>query len=216
MHFLLHGGLTVMTMVMAAGLGNASPSHAKKTKEKVVFEFDGSPGEGIPRFVSKGVPIDLHKEPSSKSPIVAIFKEKKGVKIVYTESRCRTLKAGRVKAIAPASLKGYNLGNISFLAKGVHPKETDRETLSFKEGDSFEYLQYASEGGCFIRVKDKVILTDPVECNWLANFGKPSKSFAMVEPGVTEWWVSTPGSGKRKGGWLLVDEKKVGFLPREF
>lgn len=162
-----------------------------------VFEREGWPGEGIPVFATTGRPVTLHAEPSGFSPIVGRLKPNRNEPLPYDASRVVTLKAGRVEAAKEASLIG-----------------SSGKTYSFHAGDHFDYLQYAGEGGCFIRIAGTIVQTNTVQCDWV--YAPRQSPFKSAEAAQVEWWIRLPATAMRKSGWLKTDQTVLIFLPREF
>ena len=72
--------------------------------------------------------------------------------------------------------------------------------MNVSAGDTFDYLQYRSEGTCFVRVAGKTMDAElcPTE----------RKEFRLDARPTTEWWIHLTVNGK-PAGWLLVTDATV-------
>lgn len=158
--------------------------------------------EGIPGFAAKSKHLTLHEDPSRSSPIVATVPVKKGEEIVYSATRFRTVRPGIVTGTEPKTLSGRSFGPIGHLSVDrYYASEMRWKEISFKAGDSFEYLQDRAEGICLIRHENAVLEIE--DCSWSGS--TRAGGFKLVEEPETEWWIQVTGRDKPPLGWLLVD-----------
>jgi hypothetical protein len=133
----------------------------------------------------------------------------KGQPIEFGKTLFRTTRAGRLRALAAATVTGRRLGPIVLLSRDdYYSGKYATVSLPVASGETIEYLQYRAEGTCFVRVRGDVINADhcPLEA---------AKSFVLEAEPETEWWIECAVNGKSQG-WLLVDGKSVKEIGRTF
>lgn len=173
-----------------------------------VFAFESGlwPGEGRPVFVAK-MDLNLHEKPSADSLIVKNITIPKGQKIDFIETRYRTTKSGLVKVESSFTGTARSYGSIDFLSKNDYYGKGTDTSINLKSGDTIEFLQYRAEGHGFFKMNGEIL-----ECD-LSGFNE--KVTVISEP-VTEWWIRVVNEKKESIGWVLINEKTVEFLDREF
>lgn len=172
-----------------------------------VFESDLWPGEGIPVFESAATQLSLHELPSASSKVIRRLTVKPKQRLVFDETRYRTIKPGSVTVLVSTIIKGRMLGNLARLSKADYYSGKFPDTsVNVSAGDTFEYLQYRAEGTCFVRVADKII--DASLCP------TRGRDFRLdVEP-TLEWWIQITVNSK-PAGWLLVTDTTVRVIDRK-
>ena len=150
----------------------------------VAFESDLWPEEGIPVFEAVATQLSLHELPSASSKVIRRLTVKAKQRLVFDETRYRTMTPGRLTALVSATIKGRMLGDVTRLSKADYYSDTFPEaSVDVSAGDIVEYLQYRAEGTCFVRVAGKTIDAAPCPTH--------TKAFRLdVKPSL-EWWVHT-------------------------
>jgi hypothetical protein len=172
------------------------------------FESDFWPEEGRPVLVAVTRRLTLHEAPSRSSKVIRQMSVPPRQRLVFGETRYRTLKPGRFSVLAPTSIKGRMLGDIPRLSRADYYSDKFSDTsVSVNVGDTVEYLQYRAEGTCLVRVAGKTIEAD------LCPTEKPTE-FRLDSKPVTEWWIHITTNGT-PAGWLLVTNAAVKELDRE-
>ena len=171
------------------------------------FESDLWPGEGIPVFEAIATQLSLHELPSLSSKVARRVTVKPRQRLVFDETRYRTIIPGRLTALVSANIKGRTLEGVSRLSKAdYYSSKFPNSTVNVSSGDAIEFLQYRAEGTCFIRVAGKTI--DAALCP------THSKDFRLdVEPRL-EWWIHITVDGK-PAGWLLVTDTTARVIDRK-
>lgn len=173
----------------------------------VAFESELWPGEGIPVFEAVATHLSLHEQPSATSKVIRQLTVKPKQRLVFDETRYRTITPGRLTALASASINGRMLGDVTRLSKAdYYSGKFPRAAINVSGGDAIEFLQYRAEGTCFVRVAGKSI--DAELCP------AQRKDFRLdVEPRL-EWWIHITVNGK-PAGWLLVTDTTARVIDRK-
>jgi hypothetical protein len=169
------------------------------------FDSEIGPGEGKKSFFAKtNITLPLHEEPSRSSPVIKKHEIGKGARIDYDLTRYRNIKPGIVKTDQSVTLSGRNFNAISYLSRSeYYSGNIPYKDYAFREGTSFEYLQYRAEGSCFIRWNNEVYDID--YCPWL---DMEDTQFTVESEPVNEWWIRVT-KGHTDLGWLLIDKSTV-------
>jgi hypothetical protein len=167
-----------------------------------VFEVELWPGEGRPLFQAVTNELVVRETPSRSANIVRRLLGWKGHEVAFDDSRYRTIESGLLQALSTTSVTGRVLGAIRRLTREAYYRgQFPRKTVSLKEGDVIEYLQYRAEGTCFVRVADQVIDADPCPT-------PDDRTLRAVTQPKTEWWIRLVLDGAPVG-WVMVDENTV-------
>ena len=173
-----------------------------------VFEIDMWPEEGRPVFEAVGPPLQLRAAPSSSSPVIATLAVAAGQRMIFDDTRYRTIVAGAFVAVRDATIEGRDLGNIATLSKAdYYSGKFTRMSVDVKRGDSVEYLQYRAEGTCFVRIRSRVI--DAALCP----NQRPDQFQTTLEP-ITEWWIHV-SAGQSAAGWVIVTAATLKEVERQ-
>jgi hypothetical protein len=191
--------MLTLLVVLAASLQSAAGA---------VFESDLWPEEGRPVFEAVGPPLSLHEEPSVSSKVTRRLSVKSKQRLVFDQTRYRTVKPGRLTVLVATALKGRVLGDITRLsAADYYSGRFPAASVTLSAGDAIEYLQYRAEGTCFVRVDGKTIDAETCPAHENTQFRLD------VEPSV-EWWIHITISGK-PAGWLLITDATVKEVDRQ-
>lgn len=168
------------------------------------FESELIPLELNHIFAKEATSLDLHKEPSSNSPVTNKMQITKREEIFFDQSRTRTIKTGKMKVKKNITLSGKSFGNISYLSfkqydLAMQVGETKLDTFRLKKGQIIEELHNGPEGSCIAKWQDKVLWLE--FCPW--HMSKRDFEF-MSEPAEDEWWIRVTKNDKPLG-WLLID-----------
>jgi hypothetical protein len=188
-----------------------------QSSSSTIFEIALWPGENTPIFEAVSTPLQLHERPSSTSPFsstvnisgqrIAFVNVSAGKGVTYDDTRYRTTKAGRIRALVASQVMGRMIGNVTSLSReDYHSDKFPQADIDVKSGASFDYLQYRAEASCFIRIAGKVIDTTPCPANDKTRFR------VEMEPQV-EWWIHVVIGNSR--GWALVSDSTVKDVGRE-
>lgn len=177
------------------------------------FESELWPGEGIPRFAARVDHLTLYQEPGKSASVLVKHPVQVGEEVTYDEIRFRTLQSGQISARRAGTFLARNFGDIAYLSKEIYYSSAGGwEKISYEAGDSFQYLQYRSEGSCFIRHDSEILEID--WCSWVGI--SQTNGFDVTKRPVTEFWIRVVYNEEPLKGWLLVDGKSVEMLPRQF
>jgi hypothetical protein len=172
------------------------------------FESDLWPDEGRPVFVAVARQLVLHELPCTSSKVIRRLSVAPKRRLVFGDTRYRTMKPGRFLALVSTSIKGRMLGDIARLSRAEYYSDKFSDaSINVRAGDTIEYLQYRAEGTCFVRVAGKTIDADPCPTEELTRFRLD------VKP-ITEWWIRITANGT-PAGWLLVTDATVKEIDRE-
>lgn len=169
------------------------------------FESELLEGEGPSNFTAKKSPLTFYKEPSKTAPSFVTGIIKKGQEINYDQTRLITIKPGLVKANKSGQMEGRSLGDITYLSKELYYSDVPTRTVSYKKGDTFEYLHYRAEGECIIRKNKEVFEIDA--CPWI---GAPEESdLKQASKPITEEWIRVIKTDGSPIGWLVIDKETI-------
>jgi hypothetical protein len=172
-----------------------------------MFEVELWPEEGRPVFQAVASRVRLHEQPSASSKITSVATLSPRQRLSFDETRYRTIKAGRLRVVAPTQVRGRVLGAVTYLSKGdYYSAKFVRSTLQVRPGTMVEYLQYRAEGTCFVRLGANVIDASPCPAGEAA--------FKVESEPRTEWWIHVVLSSDTTG-WLLVNHTTVKEIDRE-
>lgn len=175
------------------------------------FESEFWPEEGRPDFEAMTPLLTLHVRPSHLAPLAAELEVAVGSKISFSAFRYRTIRPGKVVARTSGVLDTRNLGQLSYLSRETYyDAYSEAVKLVYREGDSFEYLQYRAEGSCFIR-KDGYVF-DVQYGPWLGG----TDQFALTKEPVAEGWLHVVDSAGKARGWLCAEHGVVRESGRHF
>jgi hypothetical protein len=145
--------------------------------------------------------LELRETPYATSNITNQVSVEIGIPIEFDLTRYRTIKPGHLTAVQNTFIKGRSMGELSSLTEEqYYSNKYKTGNFLISIGDHIEYLQYRSEGTCFVRIKGNVIDAD--DCP----VGIPEYYKINREP-IVEWWARV--NINNKIGWLLVDVKTV-------
>jgi hypothetical protein len=134
---------------------------------------------------------------------------RKGERVEFGQTVYRTMRPGRLRALAQAQIRGRRLGAIAQLSReDYYSGKFPTVVLAVSTGEVVEYLQYRAEGTCFVRVRGDVIDADPCPA-------QGAESFVVEAKPEVEWWIQMLVS-RRPKGWLLVDGTNVKEVGRTF
>ncbi len=166
------------------------------------FEMIGlSPGEGIPRFLATGEPLELRGAPSPEAPLVRVARPSAGTVVESDSVRYRTTVPGRIEAVRATELEGRSLGAGRTLSRDAYYAPAAAPgRWQLEPGETLLWLQDRAEGTCFVRIDDALIEASPC----------PSflEAFRVLSPPVTEWWIRAAPDGGAPG-WVLVTDRTV-------
>ena len=172
------------------------------------FESDLWPGEGRPVFVAVTRQLPLYELPSTSSQVIRRLSVAPKRRLVFDDTRYRTVKPGRLLVLVSTSIKGRMLGDIRRLSETDYYSDKFADTsVNVMVGDTVEYLQYRAEGTCFVRIAGKTVDADPCPAEDLGHFRLD------VKP-MIEWWIHITTTGT-PAGWLLVTDATVQEIDRE-
>jgi len=172
-----------------------------------IFEVELWPEEGRPIFQAVASRVRLHEHPSSSSKIISVATLSPRQRLSFDDTRYRTIKAGRLRVVAPTQVRGRALGAITYLSKAdYYSAKFERSTFQVRAGTMVEYLQYRAEGTCFVRLGANVIDADPCPAGEAA--------FKVESEPRTEWWIHVLLSTDTTG-WVLVNHTTVKEIDRE-
>lgn len=164
------------------------------------------PGEGRPRLVARVTSLSLRREPHANAPLAGELKVAAGTLLEFDESRYRTTNAGKIVALRDGALRARKLGRFKVLSAQAYRAAGPFESIDFKKGDAFDYLQYRAEGACLVRLEGELL-----EAETCPAFD--DRFEVLAEPTV-EWWVRLVVGGEPKG-WLRVERGEIDFLHRQ-
>jgi hypothetical protein len=174
-----------------------------------VCEIELWPGEGRPQFQVMANELAIHDTPSSSARIVRRLSVARGQDIAFDETRYRTTESGHLQVLAPTRISGRVLGAIPSLSRDAYYMgQFPRQEIACKQGDVIEYLQYRTEGTCFVRVADQVVDADPCPA-------QDDRAFRLATEPKTEWWIRVVVD-RVPVGWVMVDAKAVKQSGRTF
>ena len=172
------------------------------------FESDLWPEEGRPVFVAVTRQLALHELPSTSSKVIRRLSVAPKQRLVFGDTRYRTVKPGRLRVLVSGSIKGRMLGEMTRLSRADYYSDRFADTsVNVTAGDTVEYLQYRAEGTCFVRIAGKTIDADPCPT------GESARFRLDVKP-IIEWWIHITANGT-PAGWLLVTDATVKEIDRE-
>jgi len=181
----------------AAGAGVTSAPAAAPA-----FEMIGlSPGEGIPRFLATGEPLELRGAPSLEAPLVRVARPAAGTVVESDSGRYRTTVPGRIEAVRATEVEGRSLGSGRALTRDAYSAPAAAPgRWALEPGETRLWLQGRAEGSCFVRIDDALIEANPC----------PSfvEAFRVLSPPVTEWWIRAAPDGGAPG-WTLVTDRTL-------
>jgi hypothetical protein len=152
--------------------------------------------------------LPLREAPARTAPVAMQIGNAKGMEINFDSTRLQTLEAGRIVAIALATVNGRVLGATERLTQDAYYHGGfPTESRTVQPGDTIEFLQYRAEGTCFVRIAGSVIDADP--CPAIDN-----TAFQLIAEPRVEWWVHV--TSKTGRGWLQVEDSIVRQLARVF
>jgi hypothetical protein len=171
------------------------------------FDCDVWPGEGVPRFASRGLTLVLQQDPDAASPVAHRLRLAPGVELTYDQTRYRTVTAGRLTALEASRVSGRSFGADSHVTRASYYSPRPTTSLNIARGTTIELLQYRAEGSCFLRVAEQIFEAD--ECP------SPGPLFEQSREPAVQHWLHLVRSGKPVG-WLLIDDKMVRRLARAY
>lgn len=169
-----------------------------------VFQTDLPPGEGPHVFVAMTKTVRLHDAPSTASrirTITVIANEP----LPYDAVRYRTIVAGLLRVISPATVEGRMIGPAPELfSKEYFYRKFPEVKIDVAPGTTVDYLQYRAEATCFVRVGNNVIDASP--CPDINR-----NAFKLEREEKAELWIHVTVDF---GGWLMVDDMAVKRAPQ--
>lgn len=175
----------------------------------LVFEVELWPGEGRPVIESVTSALELREQPSSTSRPALTLPVAAGERLTFDETRFRTMRPGRLRVVAAATVTGRSLGSIQALSRAdYYSARYPNAIVRLNAGDTIDYLQYRAEGTCFVRIAGVVI--DAEACPW-----EDREAFRRVSEPILEWWVRLVRNG-RPVGWLLLNDSTAKVVDRKF
>ncbi len=177
--------------------------------QEPVFQVELWPEEGIPQFHATGAALALHEDPARSIPLARVVRDvEAGTPIQFDATRYQTLRPGRIAVLEADTIRGRNLGTISYLSREEYYGQHPAEEWPVMPGDTIDYLQYRAEGTCFVRIDGTVV--DAEQCPAL--FGD---SFELTSEPLLDWWIRVV-LDHSPAGWLLVDNAVVTEVGRGF
>jgi hypothetical protein len=173
------------------------------------FEVDLWPGEGRPIFEAVTPQLSLFASPSESSKLNRRLSVRPKQRLVFDDTRYRTIAPGRARALIATTITGRNLEAITHLSRADYYSGKFLKTrVEVAAGDTIEYLQYRAEGTCFIRTAGQIVDADPCPINTTAEF--------RLEASPTiEWWIRIMVN-RKPAGWLLVHDATVKLVDRTY
>jgi hypothetical protein len=170
-----------------------------------VFETNMPPGEGPHDFMAAGDQLILRALPSGESRTVRSLKVSPGQELPYDQARYRTTREGHIRVVAPFIVKGRMIGQVRYVSGAEYGSDRYRDVeLPVTAGADIGYVQYRSEGTCFVRMGKDVI--DAAPCPAL------DRSLTRVEsePAAELWIHVSLGSSV---GWLRIEQTSAKEVP---
>ena len=162
------------------------------TASTLPFQFEMSPGEGVPLFsATTAINAPLHAEPKSTSQEFARCVLQPGQALPFSMSM--QVVSEPVALIVPAekTISVTSWGRTVMLTRGAYYDSGVEKDITLQAGEIVEYLMNRAEGACMFRRDGEVI---QAMCSDL-----PSPRSAPPQG----WWIQAACGDA--GGWLNLD-----------
>jgi hypothetical protein len=174
-----------------------------------VFAIGLWPGEGRPEFDATGAALPLRIAPLPESPSPDTLRPTAGQRIAYDSTSYQTIGAAAITVLRADTIRGRDFGAISVLSRAAYDAgAVPSVRVPVDPGSRVELLQHRAEGGCFVRIEERVLEADPCPLFDVGAF-RPE-----AEP-RTAWWIFI-GDAARRQGWVLVTDSTVVLAGRRF
>lgn len=161
------------------------------------FESELAPGQNRLLYRWETSAPQLRAEPSHSSGVVRTLVGVRNRLIEYDFTRYRTVAAGSVVALRDGSVTGRSFGQTRSVSRFDYYRERHPSgSWPVVAGDTVLYLQYRSEGTCFVQLQATVIEAQPCPI-------EQPKDWKTVRDAQTELWIRVTALGEPLG-WVLA------------
>ncbi len=176
--------MVLLLTLLTASAGNST----------VPFQFEGWPGEGIPKFTVKSpISMPMKSEARTEAQQYGTCDLGPGSSLDYSMSTMVVREPPTVTLKKKVSADITTYGRLVLLTHSAYYDKGKAKTITVDAGDQVQYLMPRAEGRCFFRYKGEVFEAD---C-----FGE----FMSGEIAATqsEWWIQIECADS--GGWVHLD-----------